>query len=154
MKLLLSFAAASSMSACIIPVGPEFQDPPGAPNSSPEILDPDPLWGAEVTGMAPDGKTFKFAVTDPNNEELYLRWIVDGRTVPGPGMASPADFGTPLTKQVTCTDVDVRLSRHAITAVVADRTFFEGDPDLYRIHDQGLSDKITWTLNLTCPVSP
>lgn len=151
-KLLL-FAVASSMSACIIPVGPEFQDPPGAPNASPEIVDPDPLWGAEVTTTAQMGQAFQIAVTDPNDQLLHIRWIVDNQTRagdPGPSMVEPSEYGMRFSKLVTCNDVDTRLSRHPVTAIVADQQFELNDSNLYHVQNQGLSDKITWTLNLTC----
>src|SRR4029079_4819728 len=123
-KLLLSFAAASSMSACIIPVGPEWQDPPGAPNAAPEILGPDPTWGAEVTGVAPGGKEFQFAVTAPSADLLAPRWIVDGLQVASdqsPQQVSPTQFGVRFTNVVACqTAVLPGLSRHAVTLIVAD----------------------------------
>jgi hypothetical protein len=156
-KLLLSFAAASSMSACIIPIGPEFQDPPGAPNAPPQILDPDPTWGAEVAATTAALKTFQFNVTDANAADvLYIKWIVEGFAVRSDtSMLTPDNRGMRLTKLVTCNDIiNKALSRHPVMAVVADRKFIEGDPDLMRVEDQGIATPITWTLNLTCPVSP
>src|SRR5262245_26964244 len=47
--LLSSLLAASLMPACVIPVGPDWQDPIGVPNAPPEILDPDPDWGADFS---------------------------------------------------------------------------------------------------------
>jgi hypothetical protein len=153
-KLLLSFAAASSMSACIIPVGPEFQDPPGAPNASPEIINANPTWGAEVSATALMGQPFQITVTDPNAETLYIRFIVDGVIVEPPQrMVSPSELPKQLTKVVACnTDIHTPQSRHPVTAVVADQDFVSGDPDLRK--SPGLTSIITWTLNLTCPVSP
>ena len=54
-KLDLTFLlllAVAPTPACIIPVGPEWQDPLGTPNAPPRILDPDPYWGAEVIRLA------------------------------------------------------------------------------------------------------
>src|SRR5690242_202058 len=72
-KLLLSFAAASSMSACIIPVGPEFQDPPGGPNAAPEILNPNFFTGTAVASTST--QDFSFTVSDPNGDPMWFRWV-------------------------------------------------------------------------------
>src|SRR3954467_10422154 len=50
--LLLLFA--SPMSACIIPAGPEFQDPPGVPDSPPVLLGESPDEGSTTTKDAPE----------------------------------------------------------------------------------------------------
>src|SRR5262245_28993773 len=81
-RVSLLFALSSFMSACIIPVAPEFQDPPGAPNSPPQILNPNPTWGAEVAATPDQPAKFEITVTDVNTgDDLYLEWIVDGRQV-------------------------------------------------------------------------
>src|SRR5262245_11346724 len=70
-KLVVLSLAVSLTSACIIPVGPEWQDPAGEPNAPPQILNPDPTWGAEVTGTT--SRTFSFTVTDQNGaDDLFL----------------------------------------------------------------------------------
>ena len=47
-KLLLLFAA-SLMPACIIPVGPNWQDPAGELSVPPHFVDSDPFEGAAIT---------------------------------------------------------------------------------------------------------
>jgi hypothetical protein len=54
-KLDLTFLlllAVAPTPACILPVGPDWQDPLAVPNSPPKILDPEPFWGDEVDGYA------------------------------------------------------------------------------------------------------
>src|ERR1022692_3049952 len=51
------------MSACIIPVGPDFQDPPAAPNYAPYIISANPDFFSIVATQSP---TFEVTVTDPN----------------------------------------------------------------------------------------
>jgi len=71
-KLDLTFLvllAVAPTPACIIPVGPDWRDPFGAPNAEPQILNPDPFPGSEVTGMTGDPRTFTVFVTDPNIED-------------------------------------------------------------------------------------
>ena len=47
-RKLLLLLVASPMSACIIPVGPEFQDPPGVPDSPPFLWMASPDEGTTV----------------------------------------------------------------------------------------------------------
>jgi hypothetical protein len=147
------------VSACIIPVGPEFQDPPGAPNARPEILDPDPTWGAEVT--APTGlATFTFTVADTNlTDELSIRFLVDGElatvddTKRGP-TGSPVRLPQ-VSNQITCQLIQNRTrSRHTVLAAVADRPFDLSMPDELLTSPGLVSSPVTWTLNITCPMNP
>ena len=57
-KPLLLLLAASLTPACIIPVGPEFQDPPGVANSPPYAISPDP-----PAGTVTANPTVVFSVT-------------------------------------------------------------------------------------------
>src|SRR5207244_709655 len=47
--------------ACVVPVGPQFQDPPATQNYEPRILAAQPPLGERVTGT-----TFHVTVQDPN----------------------------------------------------------------------------------------
>ena len=157
-KLLLLFAT-SLLPACIIPVGPEFQDPVGVPNSPPQILDPDPTWGAEVTAPLGGGYTFRITVTDVNGDNLFIRFLVDDFPVELNGVprnGSPS-LGT-VENQITCVQISNQESRakslHKVLAAVADRMFDSDPHDLLKAIPPGLATPITWTLNMTCPVSP
>jgi len=150
-KLLLLFAT-SLLPACIIPVGPEFQDPVGVPNSQPQIFNPSPDWGAETTGTSLGGALFRFTVTDLNGDDLHIRWIVDGNKKESP----PLDPNNTAEKTVTCQqDIDDKTaSRHFVRGVVADRDFRNDTNDLLAVEPPGLYNLVTWTLNMTCPGSP
>jgi len=158
-KLLLLFAT-SLLPACIIPVGPEFQDPPGVANSPPQILDPNPTWGAEVTATQSQPFTFQMYVTDLNvGDKLFIRWIIDGFSVPATKPIVPPSGNGPLRelvdKRVTCQDpFDHMKSRHMVWGVVADRDWDDTTPDLLKVQPPGLHNLVTWTLDMTCAASP
>ena len=68
----------TSLSACVIPVGPRFEDPPGQENFAPEIENADPLQGGVVTVPSNTAKKITITVTDPNAfDDLYIRWIAE-----------------------------------------------------------------------------
>jgi hypothetical protein len=151
-RKLLLLLAVSSLSACIIPVGPEFQDPLGVPNSPPQILDPDPTWGEEVTATPALLKDFSFDFIDVNaDDELEIEWIVDGTRVSLSRVLSGSG-GTAVkhteVKRIACVEVDQATSRHVVIAGVADRPFSTNDP--LAVTDNGLPAFVPWTLNLTC----
>src|SRR4051794_367187 len=62
-RKLLLLLVASPMSACIIPAGPEFQDPPGVPDSAPILWMASPDEGTTVVSETP---TFSVTVIDYN----------------------------------------------------------------------------------------
>ncbi|HVV52218.1 MAG TPA: hypothetical protein VHO06_21290 [Polyangia bacterium] len=65
------------MSACIIPVAPEFQDPPDQPQSVPYIANSMPVEGASVV-VGSQGADFNVQVTDSQaGVKLYDRWAID-----------------------------------------------------------------------------
>jgi len=156
-KLLLLFAT-SLLPACIIPVGPEFQDPPGVAISPPQILTPSPDWGGETTGTSAAGALFSFSVTDLNSDDLYIRWIVGIHKVESDRhQVSGDDANRMVDKIVTCQDMnleDKAVSRHVVKGVVADRDYINTGDDLLAVEPPGLYNLVTWTLNMTCPVSP
>src|SRR5436190_2240679 len=93
-RFVLLLFAASLSPACIIPVGPDFQDPPGIPNGRPVITNTDPLFGTEVLATdVPMEAMFEITVIDSNNDPLYVRWVADfppltheTRTFDGPAL--------------------------------------------------------------------
>jgi hypothetical protein len=59
---------------CIVPVAPEFQDPPKAPNYYPYFVESLPLFDT-TTGVP---QTFEVHAGDPNPADiLYVRWASD-----------------------------------------------------------------------------
>ena len=77
---VLLLVAVSPMSACIIPAGPEFQDPPGVPDSPPFLWAASPDEGTTVVSA-----TAMFSVTpgDYNlDDTLFVKWISEKAKVP------------------------------------------------------------------------
>jgi hypothetical protein len=162
--LLLPFAAASSVPACVVPVGPEFQDPPGAPNAAPEILNPNIFPGAAIAALG-SSQTFSFTVTDPNaGDTLHLRWVSDSppfdmnasRNLPvgDRNMFPPAGDGpqhTSTEATIHCFDVYTGISTHRIYAVLADRDFADQGNDYFAVLGDGKTAIANWTLTLNCP---
>jgi hypothetical protein len=160
-KLLVLFAA-SLMPACIIPVGPEWQDPPGEENRPPHfLLDSDPVAGAEVGTLTT--KTFRFSVTDPNanDETLFLRWIENytqgGSVQHIVSVMNPRVSNNrppqPTMEEISCLLLQPGVSEHRLKVVVSDREFMVDDPsNPFAVKEGGLIDSIDWTLNLPCPL--
>src|SRR3954470_19920657 len=74
-RKLLLLLVASPMSACIIPAGPEFQDPPGVPDSPPFRWTESPPVGTTVVSATP---TFSVTPGDYNlDDPIYVKWIID-----------------------------------------------------------------------------
>jgi hypothetical protein len=154
--LLLSLAA-SLTSACIIPVGPEWQNPAGAPNAPPQIFDPDPELGDTVTGTQADPREFQMFVTDVNVEDLEIKWRIDDFS-PFSGATTIRSNGTPgrhlVRRIIGCTDISNKaLSIHKVWAVVADRPFIvpEREDDPFAVEAPGHVAPAVWTLIMTCP---
>jgi len=154
-RLLLLFAT-SLLPACIIPVGPEFQDPLGVPNSAPRIVNPIPTWGEEVTGTADNGYTFRFTATDADSDILYVRFLVDKFLVAtSPGFVSGSKSGSLVETRITCPLImnpeSKMKSSHKVLAAVADTMFDIDVQDPLTPEPPGLvSTPVTWTLNMTC----
>ncbi len=160
-KLDLTFLvllAVAPTPACIIPVGPEWQDPRGFPNAPPMILDPDPFWGEEVTHSPSFPFEFEFFVTDANVEDpLRVQGWVDESprrrfldiTIPGApgGTRVPAH----ITKTIVCNDIDGALESHKVIVAVTDREFVnDGTDNILAVTSNGQRDQITWTLHMKC----
>jgi hypothetical protein len=160
-RKLLLLLAALPMSACIIPFGPEFQDPDGRANSAPEIISTNPVEGLIVTT-----RKFEVTVSDADADDtLYFRLIADYPDLPGalthhivqeaespPGPAGQphvAHFG----REVDCIihNLDPSLVGHRIMAIVADREFIADSPNLMAIEKGGRLETVLWFWNVTCP---
>jgi hypothetical protein len=161
------------MSACVLPVAPEFQDPPAAVNFAPVIQDTVPPIGMIVDGIPTRVPTFTVSVSDPNlGDNLHVRFLADYP----PDTANTRDLlrdreidhrtdGKPILMDVSVSpscDADnlAKIPQHQIMAIVADRPFDDSPPpvgmtaDLTKLLDpDGHGKKVmaTWTLNLECP---
>src|SRR6185312_2512375 len=64
----------SSMSGCVAPVAPNFQDPVGEPNVPPYIVSATPLFGTVIASNTIPQVT----VTDQNvGDRLAYQWVID-----------------------------------------------------------------------------
>jgi hypothetical protein len=158
------------MSACVLPIAPEFQDPPAAANYSPLILDSNPQIGSVVVAANPMMvPPFTVFVSDPNvGDDLHVRWLADFPpfTMNTRDMVLDDHFthssnGVPLNamSEVTpsCSAHNLaKIPQHQIMAVVADRPFDNTqvgpNADLTKLSDpNGRKVVATWTLTLGCP---
>ena len=159
MLLLLSV---TSLQACVIPLGPDFQDPPAQRNFPPQILKATPQQLTEVTDTKP---TFTVTVTDPNvGDDLFIRWFSDfpgtpntlRRLVPPEGSIIRAN-GTQRISTVslspTCSaDLIARgFSLHTIVVMIGDRDFADLPDDRTQLVDGSHAVLAAWLLNLDCP---
>jgi hypothetical protein len=153
----------TSISACIVPLAPEFQDPPAAQNYPPTVVSADPPLGSIVTQKS----MFSLVLRDPNvNDDLFVRWEADfppfnpnltrglngsGTTIPHPtGGLQVVDTSVIVDCQANA--LATSIPQHQIMAIVADRPFLPGgDLD----SSDGNVLKASWTLNLECmPPAP
>jgi hypothetical protein len=165
----LGLCALSSMaiwpSACVLPVGPDFQDPLASPNFPPFFIAPDPAFGTAATATPTVLQTFSVQISDPNvGDNLTVRWIVDFPpftvdTRPQPDQEYDHNAsGQPLDKQISLRPSCLLTSLaktpvHQIEVVVSDRGFVAAqDPtDLTNVPPGGYEIFGNWTLNLECP---
>ena len=150
--------------ACVIPLAPQFEDPPAAQNFAPRIVDTTPIDGELVST-----KMFRAVITDPNPaDDLYVLWLADfppfgsnSRQLSSPTFlhsptgASP-QFETTLTVDCFGSNLATGLTQHQIMVAVGDRPFIkpEDQPSTDRKYTSlpadGLRAEAHWTLNLEC----
>ena len=119
-----------SFSGCIVPIAPEFQDPPKQPNYEPSFELVMPF--GETTVQMP--AMFSVVINDPNPQDtLHVRWaadypaytaarsrlLVDELTIP-PGATRKAELR--FTSDDPCHGM-VPGSDHKLVIIVADRPF-------------------------------
>jgi hypothetical protein len=169
-RKLLLLLAASLMPACIIPVGPDWQDPHGEENLPPRFVTTTPVSGQHIAADANNVQKFTITVSDPNvREPLFLKWLEEYPPVTAETnqiaamnfMVPPSETGQAMRAQKTETFgcgvfANKTRTEHLITAVVSDRPFVIGGPlsNPLLVEDNGQTDTVTWTLNLPCPISP
>ncbi|HZL16810.1 MAG TPA: hypothetical protein VFG23_03585 [Polyangia bacterium] len=154
----------ASMSACIIPVAPEFQDPTASPNYAPYVTSFSPDFDSIVTSQMP---SFSVTFTDPNvGDDLHVRWLADYPSTTGNYRTLVEDFiyvhsadGQPQqptdTRSVDCTVDNLAMTsdgQHRIEAIIADREFAPpSDGKLDGVDPPGLVARAAWILQITCP---
>ena len=152
------------MSACIIPVAPDFQDPPAAPNYAPYIISANPDFDSIVATQAP---MFSVTVTDPNvGDDLHFRWLADCPSASGNYRTLVEDFviahsadGQPQ-QAIDAFTVDCAVDNLAMTAdgqhrievVIADRPFISNPPDgkLDDVTSPGFAVRASWIMQIAC----
>jgi hypothetical protein len=154
------------MSACILPLAPDWQPPPEQENHPPVFVGTNPSAWTIVT--PPIGSELEFSVTladDNEQDDLYLRVIADyppynpdftrlqQHEIPAPINRKERD---PKTFSVGCFSLLLHpdLQQHRILVAVSDRPF-RSDPgvppgDLEAISAGAHLVKVGWLLNLEC----
>jgi hypothetical protein len=149
-------------SGCIVPIGPEFQDPPAPQNYQPIILDAEPDLGSRVSNPK-----FSVTVQDPNvSDTLYVRFVADYPlltedtkvlgTVKVPRRPDGRLLAEEAVGEASCLGLANRPS-HQITVIVADREFLDGATvpgqlaDPARLPTDARKVVGSWTLDLECP---
>lgn len=158
----LAFVALlASLPACVIPVGPEWTDPPS--NAPPTLVSSQPPLGQILVEPA---LTVTVVLADANTQDkLYLRWLIDyppyqsdahqlahELTLAPEGKAtrSPTSFAP------NCTDdhLAAGTASHRLLLTVSDRPFVaatEGEGSLDQVSAGGLRVQAMWPFTLTCP---
>jgi hypothetical protein len=156
-RRLLLLLVASPMSACIIPAGPEFQDPAGVPDSPPFLLAQSPEVGSTTTKDAPE---FTVKPSDINvGDDLFILWLTEyppftsgSSFVSTPVVIPHSQDGTPLAKsesfRPTCYQVNRAVSTHQIMAAISDSPFL---PDKLLATESGMQPiPLVWTWVKNC----
>jgi hypothetical protein len=150
-------------SACVLPVGPQFEDPPG--NAAPYLASSNPPQGAILSGSS---TTIEVVLGDANQEDVLVgRWFIDYPPFDSSMTRMAEEFRLPGTGRAerskvrfapSCADdqIALGLSSHRVTLSVADRPFLppeQSSPDLRfdSVPSEGFALRATWILNLTCP---
>jgi hypothetical protein len=158
-RKLLLLLAASFMPACIIPIGPDWQDPPGEENVAPQVRDATPFFGTELIVSGTEAK-FSIDVTDANGDGIFLRWFAGQADQPFVRRLTPDSPPLPKTvnknevrpiqESFDCLDFMYLPARLNILAVVADRDFVASP---ITVEEGGKVTFASWTMNFPCPTS-
>jgi hypothetical protein len=149
-------------SACVVPVGPEFQDPPG--NTAPYLASSNPVEGSVLLDVSP---MIEVVLGDANhNDTLMGRWFIDYPPFDAAVTRMVQEFRLPGTGKdergkvrfaPNCIDGQIApgMVSHRVTLSVADRPFLpeeQSPPDLRfdSVAAEGFVLRATWILNLTC----
>lgn len=152
-------------SGCVLPVGPQFQDPPAAQNYAPTFTNVNPVNGKIVTTT-----TFSVTFVDPNlSDDLHVEWIADyppytanTRSLIQPQTLPHSMTATTPVQQDSSVMVDCAhsnlapgLTQHQIMVIVADREFLSPDAQpqdrkLTALPDGAGSVEAHWILTLEC----
>jgi hypothetical protein len=168
-RLLTSALALMTVSGCVIPIAPKFDDP--EPNYPPYLLASDPPPGSILTiqGSPGDPRDISVTIADQNlGDHLFTRWIYDyppdsdqSRVVLTNEYTPTGDAmrGT-LRIQPSCSlhKIAHGLIQHRLMLAVADRDFLNPDDgatvppeaSLDSIPEGGQVLRLVWLINLEC----
>ena len=150
-------------SACVLPVGPEFEDPPG--NVAPYVASSNPPEGAVLADASP---TIEVVLGDANHEDVLRgRWFIDYPVFDSSITREVQEFRLPTTGKAergkvlyapNCANDHIApgVATHRVTLSVADRPFLPEDqaPAALRLDSvpgEGFVVRATWILDLVCP---
>jgi hypothetical protein len=154
------------ISACVVPVAPQFEDPGG--NYSPFVVTSVPTTGAEVPASAGSTYTIQVTLGDPNLDDvLYARWLIDyppfdpsaSRLAREDRLPSSGSVNREIIRFApSCSDDQIvsGSASHRVTLSAADRPFLPADqapPDLQldSVPADGFVVRATWIVDLACP---
>jgi hypothetical protein len=152
---------AALLPACVVPLGPDFQNPPVAQNSPPLIGSEIPQFGAEWTNS-----TFQVTVTDLNGgDDLFVRWVSDYPPITSmtralfapvttiPHRVDGAQQYTPIQMTVDCVRdfIPRGITRHQIEVMVGDDDFAPESTDLTLLKNGSHASTASWVLDRQCP---
>ena len=165
----LLVVALAWLCGCVVPISPDFTDPPVAQNYPPQLF-ADP---AQPFLMETTRSNFSVTVTDPNGgDDLYVRWYADYPPV-SPSFtrllfaqittivhrADGAQQFTPIDMTVDCARdiLSSAIPQHQIAVLVGDRDFATEASDLTLLKDPTMlkdgSHAVVggWFLDRQCP---
>ena len=151
------------ISACVVPISPEFQDPAG--NVSPFVASSTPPAGAVLPISS---GTISVTLGDTNlDDTLQARWFIDyppydasiSRAVTAVQIPPSGQVNRePILFAPSCADDQIPAGPiwHRVTLSVADRPFLapgESPPDLPwdSVPAEGFVVRSTWIVYLSCP---
>jgi hypothetical protein len=154
------------ISACVVPVAPQFEDPGG--NYSPFVASSVPSAGAELPASADGTYAIQVILGDPNLDDvLRARWLIDyppydpsiSRMAPEIKLPPSGAVNRELIRFApSCADDQIVSgpASHRVTLSVADRPFLPADqapPDLQldSVPAEGFVVRATWLVDLACP---
>ena len=143
------------MSACIIPVGPDFRDPDGVANTPPFIISASPIEGTSTPTAL-----FEITPSDVNvRDTLFLRWVIDyppvegGTRIAQSDVVQPSQDGSQLTqrKSWTFSCFNVRTpAPHRVGVFVSDREFLDEQTNPGAVEDDAHPTFVSWTWEQNC----
>jgi hypothetical protein len=152
---VLVLASASSMSACIIPVAPDFQDPPQDPQLPPSFVNGSamPAFGTLVL-VTP--QEFRGAVNNPAAVSLWYRAVLDYPE--HPTSLRQVQPQTPIASNtfdftLSCgVNPDVTVgTQHELTLIVADQQFDLNNAAPEALLHPGNYIESYWHVIMSCP---